>query len=137
MHRFISRFAPLVVLFFTVSGCSNNAVAPAAVSATVTDSFTGTITLNGATTYSFTATGVGSITAVLTTLSPDSTQPVGLSVGTWNGSICQIVLADDASIQGSQVLGNSSATGSFCVRIYDAGGTVVQPETYTIDVTHQ
>ena len=137
MHRFIWRLAPLVVLSLIVSGCgNNNTVAPAATTA-VTDSFTGTVTHNGATTYSFTATGVGSITAVLTTLTPDSAQPVGLSLGTWNGSICQIVLADDASIQGTQVLGNSSATGSFCVRIYDAGGTVVQPETYTIDVTHQ
>jgi len=68
---------------------------------------------------------------------PDATKPVGLSLGTWNGSICQIVLDNPNSVQGSLVIGASSATGSFCVRIYDAAGTVVNPQMYTIDVQHQ
>lgn len=141
MHRFISRLVPLVALSLIVSGCNNSSsssdtvVTPAA--ATVTESFTGTLTLNGATTFSFTVTGIGNITARLTTLRPDATRPVGLGLGTWNGSSCQIVLPNDASVEGSVIVGSSSTTGSFCVRIYDAAGTVVQQQTYTIEVTHQ
>ena len=36
-----------------------------------------------------------------------------------------------------QVVGTATAVGSFCVRIYDASGTVVGPQTFTIDVFHQ
>ena len=138
MHRFISRLVPLVALSLIVSGCGNNdPVAPPPVDATVTSSFSGTLTLNGAASYSFTVAKTGGITVQLISLQPDFTKPVGLSLGTWNGSICQIVLANDASIQGSLVVGVSSAPGDFCVRIYDASGTVVQPQTYTIEVDHQ
>ena len=138
MHRLISRLVPLVALSLIVSGCGNSSsdstVAPPP--ATLTDSFSGTLSLHGATAYSFNVTGAGNITAQLTTLSPDAMNPVGLSLGTWNGSICQVILSNDNSIQGGQVVGTASATGSFCVRIYDAAGTVVAPQTYTIDVFH-
>ena len=139
MHRLICRLIPLVAVSLIMSGChsssDNPVVAPPP--PTLTDSFTGTLTMNGAAVYPFNVTGSSQIQAQLTTLSPDSTKPVGLSLGTWNGSICQIVLDNPNSVQGSVVPGASSATGSFCVRIYDAAGTVVNPQTYTIDVQHQ
>ena len=103
----------------------------------VTESFAGTLTLNGAVTHPFTVARTGGITVQLVSLQPDFTKPVGVSLGTWNGSICQIVLANDASIQGSLVVGSASAVGDFCVRIYDASGTVIQPQTYTLEVDHQ
>ena len=140
MHRFFSRVIP-VALSLIVAGCGNGntdtTTTPAPTPPTVTDSFSGVLTLHGAVTYPFTVTGVGGISAQLTMLSPDAAKPVGLSMGTWNGSTCQIVLANDVSIQGSVVVGTTSTVGDFCVRIYDATGTVVQAETYTIEVTHQ
>src|SRR5258706_10992679 len=127
MHRLIARLVPMVaasLALLIMGGCRNSSdgsvVAPPP--PTLTDTFTGTLTLNGATTFSFTVTGAGNITAQLTTLSPDSTKPVGLSVGTWNGSICQIILPNDNSVQGSVVVGTASTNGSYCVRIYDAAG---------------
>ena len=141
MHRFFSRVIPLVALSLIATGCGNGntdtATTPAPTPTTVTETFSGILTLNGAATYPFTVTGVGGVTAQLTLLAPDGIKPVGLSMGTWNGSVCQIVLANDVSIQGSVVVGTTSTVGDFCVRIYDANGTVVQPETYTIEVTHQ
>ena len=138
MHRLITRLIPLVALSLIVSGCHNSSndavVAPPP--PTLTENFSGTLTLNGGTTFPFAVTGAGNITAQLTTLSPDSTRPVGLSLGTWNGSICQITLPNDNSVQGAVVVGTASAIGSFCVRIYDAAGTVSNPQTYTIDVFH-
>jgi hypothetical protein len=139
MHRLmISRLVSLVALSLVVSGCGNSSsdTTVTAPPATLTDSFSGTLSRNGAAAYSFAVTGAGQMTAQLTTLSPDSSKPVGLSLGTWNGSICQIILSNDNSVQGAQVVGTASATGSFCVRIYDAAGTVVDPQTYTIDVFH-
>ena len=138
MHRFFSRLVPLVSLSLVVSGCgsSSDETVTAPAPTVLTESFSGTLTLNGATTYSFRVTATGNITAQLVTLSPDSTKPVGLALGTWNGSICQITLPNDNSIQGSVTVGTASAVGDFCVRIYDAAGTVDQPQTYTIEVDH-
>jgi hypothetical protein len=95
MHRFISRLVPLVALSLIMSGCGgdNDPVAPPPATTSVISSFSGTLTLNGATSYSFTVAGTGGITAQLTSLQPDAAKPVGFSLGTWNGSICQIVLA--------------------------------------------
>jgi hypothetical protein len=141
MHRLIARLVPMVaasLALLSMGGCgggsNDSVVAPPP--PTLTETFSGTLTLNGATTFSFAVTGAGNITAQLTTLSPDSTKPVGVSLGTWNGSICQIILRNDNSVQGSQVVGTASTTGSFCVSIYDASGTVVGPQAFTLDVFH-
>jgi hypothetical protein len=139
MHRLIVRLIPILALAVVVNGCNNNdsVVAPPPVDTSRIDTFTGTLNLNGSTTYSFTVGGTGNITAQLSSLTPDGTKPVGLSLGTWNGSICQIVLRNDASVQGSVVVGTASAVGDFCVSIYDASGTVSQPQAYVVDVSHQ
>jgi hypothetical protein len=139
MHRLTSfSLVLLVALAVVASACgSSDDEAPTTPAPTpIVDTFTGVLNLNGAATYSFTVVGTGGITAQITKLDPDLAKPVGLSLGTWNGSICQIVLANDAAIQGSVVVGAASAPGQFCVRVYDAAGTVVQPQTYIIDVEH-
>jgi hypothetical protein len=105
--------------------------------------FSDVLTLNGARTYTFTVTATGSITAQLTSLAwedpaiTDPVVPVGLSLGTWNGSICQIVLDNPATTSGQVVVGQTTALGDFCVRIYDAAGKVVKPEKFVIDVFYQ
>ena len=131
MHRSIPRLAPLAALLLFVSGCSgsgnlDSGTTPAPTSTTTKiETFTGVLTRNGAASFPFTVTGVGTVSAQLTSLTPDATVPVGLMLGTWNGSICQMVLPNDAAIQGSVVIGQSVTAGNFCTRIYDAAGTVV------------
>jgi hypothetical protein len=142
MHRFSSRIVVLAALAVAASGCGSSddtPTTPAPTPSTIVDTFTGTLTLNGAATYSFTVIAPGGITAQLTALSPDPAKPVGLSLGTWNGSICTVPpgLFNDQTIQGSVVVGQTQTVGDFCVRIYDAAGTVVTPQTYTIEVSHQ
>ena len=58
---------------------------------TVTETFTGTLTVNGATTHPFPIDAIvgGTVTATLKTIAPDGDSVVGLSLGTWNGSTCQ------------------------------------------------
>jgi hypothetical protein len=102
---------------------------------TVTETFADAIGRNGARTHSFSTSASGSVTATLTTLSPDSALVVGFSLGTWNGSVCQIVLANDAATQGTVVTGGVSSFGSLCVRIYDVGN-ITDTISYEITVVH-
>ena len=79
----------------------------------------------------------GTVTATLTTLGPDSTFILGMSLGTWNGTTCQVVLANDRATQGSFIVGGVSSFGNLCVRMYDIGNiTPTEPYTYEITVTH-
>lgn len=103
--------------------------------ATVTDTFAGTLTPNGAASYTFTTAVSGQVTATIATLSPDSTLIVGLALGTWNGNACQIVLSKDAATQLSFLIGQASQASTFCVRIYDVGN-VIDPATYELQVNH-
>ena len=149
MRRFFARLVPPVVLLLVVIGCggSNDTPTqpepPAEIAETFPAEGLGTLTTNGAFSYPFTVNVVGSMEAQLVVLKPvdesfpqESAVPVGLALGTWNGSICQIVLANDVTKQGDVVDGNTTAVGSFCVRIYDASGTLPRPEAYQITVRH-
>jgi hypothetical protein len=102
---------------------------------TVTETFSDSIGRNGARTHNFSSSASGAVTATLTTLAPDSALVVGFSLGTWNGSVCNIVLANDAATQGTVVTGGVSSFGSLCVRIYDVGN-ITDPISYEITVVH-
>jgi len=102
---------------------------------TVTDTFSGTITANGAATHSFAVKTTGSVTATLTSLSPNAELVVGFGVGTWNGSVCNVVLARDRAVQSTVIYGNVNASGELCVRIYDVGN-VTEPTDYFVTVVH-
>jgi hypothetical protein len=140
MHRLFTRVLPIAALLLVVSACGgdNNGDLPTTPPPTdVTEAFQGVIALNGAVTHPFTVTNPSVITAQLVSLSPDSTLVVGLALGTWNGSICQIVRANDQTKQGDVVDGATNTPGDFCVRIYDANGTIAQAQAYLIHVFHQ
>jgi hypothetical protein len=101
----------------------------------VTESYTDTITVNGAHTTPFTVNRAGTVSARLSALAPDDTVTIGLSLGTWNGSSCQIILANDSAVLNAAVTGTAQQTGQFCVRIYDVGKLTAATD-YTIDITH-
>jgi len=127
-----------VALAFSAVACGKDTATtttPTTTTATVTDTFAGTLTANGAASYSFTTATSGNVTATIASLTPDSTLIVGLGLGTWNGNACQIVLAKDQATQFSYVVGQASSAGSLCVRIYDVG-RVIDPTTYEVQVNH-
>ena len=78
----------------------------------------------------------GTVTATLTTLAPDSTVQIGLSLGTWNGSACSVQIDNASATQGAVISGTVSGAINLCVRIYDAAAKLTGPETYTITVVH-
>jgi hypothetical protein len=101
----------------------------------VTEQFTGDLNPNGGRTHPFTVLQAGTVSARLSGVSPDDTLTVGLSIGTWNGQVCQIILANDAAALNTTVVGTAQQTGQFCVRIYDVGRLTASTD-YLIDVTH-
>jgi hypothetical protein len=105
------------------------------VPANVTVTFSGTVARNGANTHPFTTDG-GTVTAIISALSPDSTAVLGLVLGTWNGSSCQTVIANDRATQGTPVIGTASGSGELCIRLYDATGALAGPTAYQVQVVH-
>jgi hypothetical protein len=126
-----------VALALTAVGCgSGTTTSPTTTTpTTVTDTFAGTLTTNGAQSYTFTTAASGTVTATIATLAPNSTLVVGLALGTWNGNACQVVLSKDSATQSSFIVGQASQANTFCVRIYDVGN-VTDPSTFELQVNH-
>ena len=104
----------------------------------VSETFGGTLTVNGAATHPFSVTRAGNVTAQILSTSVEGAT-VGLSLGTWNGQACALIITNDnatvASTQTFPVTGTASSTGAFCVRIYDVG-RLTGPVDYELRVTH-
>lgn len=141
MYRKFSRILPLVALLLTATACgddSNNPITPD-LTPDVTESFQGVLTLNGTTVHPFTVIGPSQMQAQLVSLTPNPEKIIGMSLGTWNGSICQIVLDNPATKQGDVVVGATQLVGSgdFCLRVYDANGSIDPAQFYVVLVTHR
>jgi hypothetical protein len=136
------RVVPCALAAGTVLGAaactgSDTTVGPTTpTTATITDSFSDTLSLNAAKTFPFVVQAAGSVTALVQSISPDATQIIGVALGTWNGETCQLVLSNDAAVQGSTVIGQASTPGNFCLRVYDATGALPKNEAYVVTVTH-
>ena len=131
----------LLALATSLAGCNDSTTSPSATTTTVpataatTETFTGTLHLNGAETYNFTAATGGTVIVTLTTLA-DGTPPIGLSLGTWTGSACQIVIDNSNAAQLAIVTGTVTSAASLCARVYDAHGTVSTPADFTVTAAH-
>jgi hypothetical protein len=147
MRRWFYRAAGICALGVMLAGCDNvdesipTIPTPAPI---VNESLSGTVTVSGAGTKTFVATAAGTVTATLTAVAnqvgegeePDTTAvTVGFGLGTWNGSLCQVVLANDNATLGTVVVGNVTAFGTLCIRVYDVG-KLTKPISYTVDVGH-
>ena len=142
MHRFSARVpASGVALLFVVAlatgACSNNPVLPTnpITGVPVTDSFSGTLSKNGAFTHAFSIASLGSITAAIVGLAPNSAQIVGLQLGVWNGTSCTASSSTDVATTGSSITLTASSAGVVCVRLYDVG-FIDDPVLYQLQVVH-
>jgi len=127
----------LPIVFAGCGGDIQNIIGPTAEPVFVTETFTGTLTRSGAASHPFPinfSTG-GQVTALLKTVTPDDAAVVGFSLGTWNGTACQAVIANDRATAPASLIGLATTSGALCVRIFDVG-TLVEAQTYEIDVTH-
>jgi hypothetical protein len=145
MSRLLSNTALFIVCAVLLVACGSTTTAPTAPTpVSLTETFAGTINRNGAQTFPFVVQTAGTVTATLTALEAGDATTIGLSLGTWNGQVCQIILANDAAhallpdgTVATTVIGTASAVGTFCVRVYDVGQlTDATPATFSLDVTH-
>ncbi len=138
MYRFVLHALLLGALLMT-SACGDDASTPTNPTSTppptITETFSGSINRNGAATHTFLAQDAGTVTATLTTLSPAGTEAIGLSLGTWNGTACQIVIANTAAAQGAVILAVASSAGNLCVFVQDVG-KIAAAASYEITVVH-
>jgi hypothetical protein len=130
----------LTVAMLGAAGCDDNTGTPPIVPTPVEITeppFTGTLTINGGVTQSFSVNGTGTVTAILDSLTPnpDNSVVIGVQLGTWNGTSCQIVLTNDNAGVGSGVAGQANAAGSLCARVYDVG-RLTEPVTFSLTIKH-
>jgi len=137
MRRSIQFATLAAIIALTTWACGGATTATSPTSPlipTTTETFQGTLTPNGAQVYSFSSL-VGTITETLTTVSPDATAAIGLSIGTWDGSSCTTFKANDNAIQGTVVTVGVTVAGPVCARVYDVGkltGTI----NFTVTLEH-
>jgi hypothetical protein len=136
MRRTLSGILVLAAMF--AAGCDNdveNATPPTSPAPTITEVFSGNINVNGAATHTFTVSATGDVTATLSQVTPDNTVVTGFSLGTWNGTSCQAVIAKDDSVQGNVITGRAAGSGLLCARVYDVG-KLTDTIGYTVTIVH-
>jgi hypothetical protein len=102
-----------------------------------TETFTGTLTVNGGQTHAVFTGATGAVVATLTSLGEAPPETVGFSMGTLavTGG-CNIVLANDAAVVATVLTGSvATLQGSLCVRVYDVG-KLTAPVEYSFTVSH-
>ena len=102
-----------------------------------TETFTGTLTVNGGATHPVFTGATGQVVATLTSLGETPPSKVGFSMGTLGLSgVCTIVLRNDSAVVNSALTGTvSTLSGSLCVSVYDTGA-MTAPVDYTFTVSH-
>lgn len=136
MFRRLGRALSVVALAVTAAaGCETTTSPPPPPQPDPTTfSLSGTITLNGATTHHF-PTGRGEIDVRLKVLAPVDSVIIGMAIGVWTGTTCNLAIADDNAVFNALLIGTATAAGEFCVRMYDVG-KLTDLTDYTIDITH-
>ncbi len=132
MNRWFAAFG--LALMSAACGDPVAPSAPTPVAPTITESFTGTLTVLGSNMHPFTVSQIGGLKVTLTSLTPSAT--VQLAVGTVSGAVCapaEVISAQAA--EAPQFSGTATITGTFCVSVTDTG-TLTEPAVYAITVVH-
>ncbi len=137
MFRPTLRALPLVFVLAAAPGCGDDTpTAPTTPTVpSVTDTFSGTLNVNGAAVHTFTTAGPGTMSATLTAVGPDSETVMGLALGEWNGSSCALIVSNVNATTASVVFGTVTRIGTLCVHVHDVGHFTAST-TYELSVTH-
>lgn len=134
----------VLVLAFITAACGNDT--PTAPSNTLTPAsrftevFSGTLTVKGSISYTYTVTNAGpaniTLSSLMTgTLGPASTAAVGIGTGVSSGTDC--TMTGSMMLTASLVVQivNTASPGSYCVSISDPG-TLTAPLNFSILINH-
>lgn len=130
----------LVSAALALGACSAS-TAPTAptTAATITDTFTGTLSQTGSLTHNFKVNATGEVTVTLTSVSPLATLALGVGMMTSDGTSCVTTLTqnDNARANSTAALQGTATAGNYCVRVYDSGNIPVSGTAdYTVTVLH-
>ena len=132
---FLSR-AALLALALVGSACDNGETPTLPTPIIVTETFTGTVQLNGAISHGFAVSGPGPTSAEITAIDPSGSF-LGFQLGTWSGVVCTAVLSNDAGTLSSVLSAATQSSASLCVKLHDPNGILTtNPVTYTVTVKH-
>ena len=143
MRRWFSRVPLLIAVTAIASACggssSSTPTTPTTAPTVLTETFSGTLLKNAAYTHPFSVTDAGDVSVFLLQSAdpadPDNTIPIGVSLGTWNGVSCAIVIANDNISPGASITGRATSAGNLCVRVYDVG-YVPRSANYELLIDH-
>lgn len=106
----------------------------------VTENFTGTVAVGGATSHPFTVKEANQITSItLTQAGPPVTIFMGLGIGYWTASTSTCTLLSGGAVQASAIpqLNGYTQVGAYCVQVFDVGNIPEgQTVTYAVSVLH-
>jgi len=104
---------------------------------TVTETFTGTLTINGAQTHNVFTGATGLVTATVASLGETAPAKVGFSMGTLSSvGTCTVIVHNDNAVVTTALTGTvANLSGTLCVRIFDVGA-LTAPVDYTLTVSH-
>ena len=104
---------------------------------TVTDTFTGRLTVNGAQTHNVFTGATGLVTATITSLGETAPEKVGFSMGTLSSvGTCTVIVHNDNAVVQTALTGTvANLNGTLCVRIFDVG-SMSAPVDYSLTVSH-
>ena len=128
----------IVVLALAAAGCSGiiDQLPTTPDPVITTETFTGTLNINGGQTHQFFTGATGQVVATLTSLGEQPPSKVGFSMGTMAGSTCSVVLRNDNAVVTSVLTGTvTTLQGALCVSVYDVG-VLAGPVEYTFTVSH-
>jgi len=117
----LTLMAVLTLASIACDSGENTPTTPTTPGPSVTETFAGTVTQNGAATFTFNTSVSGIVTATLKSIAPVTTAQIGL--------------ANDRITAGQAVTGQVNAAGSLCVRIYDVG-QLTETSTFEVVVVH-
>src|SRR5687767_3034461 len=102
-----------------------------------TETFTGTLTVNGSATHPVFTGATGAVVATVTSLGEAPPSKIGFSMGTLSiTGVCNIHLRNDNAVVNSALTGTvATLQGSLCVSVYDTGA-LAGPTDYTFTVSH-
>ena len=134
------RPIPVSALLFAAllsAGCAEDELptTPTDPPTEITEQFAGTLTANGGHTHTFAVQRAGDVTARIDSLVP-SDAVVGISLGPVSVQACSAVITRDDATNNTSIAGTASSAGNFCLRVYDAAGSLTGPVDYSITVRH-
>jgi len=134
-RSFVRCFVTLALLAAPLGACDDNTATPLTPTppAPTTETFAGTLSVNGAVTFPFVTASAGSVTATLKTLEPDATVIIGLALGTWNGTACDALSGPPCALDhGVGILVGGVCLPTRCDAGFYLQGTdcVCEPEIY-------